>query len=98
MKNIIYQRKNNQPTGVKTGGSTFMNVGKYKAWQLIDKSGCRGIKYGDAQISEKHCNFIINLNKSTSSEIEKLGEIVRNKVFQKTGKKLNWEIKIIGEK
>ena len=74
-----------------------MNVGKYKAWKLIDKSGCRGFKYGDAQISEKHCNFIINLNNSPHKEIEKLGEIVRNKVFEQTGKKLNWEIKIIGE-
>ncbi len=98
MKNIILQRKNNQPTGVKTGGSTFMNMTNHKAWKLIDESGCRGIKHGEAQISEKHCNFIINTNKSSATEIEELGEIVRNKVYKRTGKKLIWEIKIIGEK
>ncbi len=97
MKKIISQRKTNQPTGVKTGGSTFMNLEKYKAWKLIDKAGCRGFKNGDAQISEKHCNFIINTNNSNAKEIEELGEIVRNKVFEQTGKLLNWEIKIIGD-
>ncbi len=98
MKEIISLRKNSQPTGVKTGGSTFMNNENFKAWELIDKSGCRGTRLGGAKISEKHCNFIINFNKANSSEIEALGELVRERVFKKTGVKLNWEIKILGEK
>ena len=98
MKEIIQSRKLSQPTGQKTGGSTFMNGKDFKAWELIDHSGCRGLKNGGAIISNKHCNFIINENNATASDIETLGEIVRKKVFKKTGKKLNWEIKIIGEK
>ena len=65
MKEIIRLRGKSQPTGVKTGGSTFMNTSKYKAWELIDKAGCRGLKFGDAMISKKHCNFIINTKKSS---------------------------------
>ena len=98
MKKIIQSRKTSQPTGQKTGGSTFMNGQDFKAWELIDNSGCRGLKNGGAIISNKHCNFIINEKNATASDIEKLGEIVRKKVFEKTGKKLEWEIKIIGEK
>ena len=98
MKEIIQSRKISQPTGQKTGGSTFMNGKNFKAWELIDNAGCRGLKNGGAIISNKHCNFIINENKATASDIEKLGEIVRKKVLEKTGKKLQWEIKIIGEK
>ena len=98
MKEIIQSRKMSQPTGQKTGGSTFMNGKDFKAWKLIDNSGCRGLKNGGAIISNKHCNFIINENNATASEIETLGEIVRKKVFEKTGKKLKWEIKIVGEK
>ncbi len=98
MKEIIQSRKISQPTGQKTGGSTFMNGHDFKAWELIDNSGCRGLKNGGAIISNKHCNFIINEKNATASDIEKLGEIVRKKVFEKTGKKLEWEIKIIGEK
>ena len=98
MKKIIQSRKISQPTGQKTGGSTFMNGRDFKAWELIDNSGCRGLKNGGAIISNKHCNFIINENNATASDIEKLGEIVRKKVFEKTGKKLKWEIKILGEK
>ena len=98
MKKIIQSRKISQPTGQKTGGSTFMNGKDFKAWELIDNSGCRGLKNGGAIISNKHCNFIINENNATASDIEKLGEIVRKKVFEKTGKKLKWEIKILGEK
>ena len=96
MKEIIQSRKTSQPTGKKTGGSTFMNGKDFKAWQLIDASGCRGLKNGGAIISNKHCNFIINEDNATANDIETLGEIVRKKVFKKTGKKLKWEIKIIG--
>ena len=98
MKEIIQSRKMSQPTGQKTGGSTFMNGKNFKAWELIDNSGCRGLKNGGAIISNKHCNFIINENNATATDIETLGEIVRKKVFEKTGKKLKWEIKIVGEK
>ena len=98
MKNIIQSRKISQPIGKKTGGSTFMNGRDFKAWELIDNSGCRGLKNGGAIISNKHCNFIINENNATATDIETLGEIVRKKVFEKTRKKLKWEIKIIGEK
>ena len=98
MKEIIQSRKISQPTGKKTGGSTFMNGKDFKAWELIDNAGCRGLKKGGAIISNKHCNFIINENNATATEIEELGETVRKKVFEKTGKKLKWEIKIIGEK
>ena len=98
MKQIIQSRKISQPTGKKTGGSTFMNGKDFKAWELIDNAGCRGLKKGGAIISNKHCNFIINEKNATAADIEKLGETVRKKVFEKTGKKLKWEIKIIGEK
>ena len=98
MKEIIQSRKTSQPTGKKTGGSTFMNGKDFKAWELIDNAGCRGLKKGGAIISNKHCNFIINEKNATAADIEKLGETVRKKVFEKTGKKLKWEIKIIGEK
>ena len=98
MKEIIQSRKKSQPTGQKTGGSTFMNGEDFKAWQLIDASQCRGLKNGGAIISNKHCNFIINEDNATANDIETLGEIVKEKVFEKTGKKLKWEIKIIGEK
>ena len=98
MKGIIINRKKSQPTGVKTGGSTFMNNNTFKAWEEIDKSGCRGMVFGGAMISEKHCNFIINKKNATATEIESLGEKVKQKVFLKTGNKLNWEIKIIGVK
>ena len=98
MKEIIQSRKKSQPTGQKTGGSTFMNGKDFKAWQLIDASQCRGLKNGGAIISNKHCNFIINEDNATATDIETLGEIVKEKVFEKTGKKLKWEIKIIGEK
>ncbi len=98
MKHIIQSRKSSQPIGKKTGGSTFMNGKNYKAWEIIDNSGCRGLKKGGAIISNKHCNFIINEDNATATDIETLGELVRKKVFEKTGKTLKWEIKIIGEK
>ena len=98
MKDIIGLRKKSQPTGVKTGGSTFMNTNKYKAWELIDKAGCRGLKFGDAMVSQKHCNFIINTGKATSQQIENLGELVKQKVLITSGVNLNWEIQRVGLK
>ena len=98
MKEIIRLRGKSQPTGVKTGGSTFMNTSKYKAWELIDKAGCRGLKFGDAMISEKHCNFIINTRKSSAQEIENLGELVKEKVMASSGIDMNWEIQKVGLK
>ena len=98
MKKIIQSRKSAQPTGVKTGGSTFKNpIGK-KAWQLIEKAGCRGLRNGDAMVSEKHCNFIVNLKSSTSKQIEELGEAVKQKVFENSGIRLKWEIERVGNK
>ncbi len=98
MKKIINSRKSAQPTGVKTGGSTFKNPSGEKAWELIDKAGCRGLKFGDAMISEKHCNFIINLNSATAHQIEELGKTVKQKVFKSSGINLNWEIERVGNK
>ena len=98
MKKIIFSRKNAQPIGVKTGGSTFKNpIGK-KAWQLIDQAGCRGWKIGDAMISEKHCNFIVNLKNAKAHQIEELGQKVKLKVFENSGIQLNWEIERVGNK
>ena len=78
MRRIIHLRKEAQPTAVKTGGSTFKNPINKKAWKLRDEAGCRGLQNGDAMISEKHCNFIINLKKSTSQEIEELAQMVQD--------------------
>lgn len=96
IQNFKMKRKNSQPLGVRTGGSTFVNPDTVKAWQLIEKSGLRGKKFGDAMISDKHCNFLINLGKSTSTELEVLGEDIIETVFKKKNIKLNWEIKRVG--
>ena len=98
MKNIIELRKKAQPTGSKTGGSTFMNTPNYKAWELIEKAGCRGLQVGDAMVSEKHCNFIINKKNSSAEEIEQLGDLIKEKVMISSGITLNWEIKKVGLK
>lgn len=98
MDNIQHQRETSQPIRTKTGGSTFKNPLNHKAWALIDQAGCRGMKVGDAIMSEKHCNFLINLGSATANDIEELGEKVRKTVFEKLGIKLEWEIKIVGEK
>ena len=98
MKNIIRLRKEAQPIAVKTGGSTFKNPPNQKAWKLIDEAGCRGLQNGDAMISQKHCNFIINLKKSSSQQIEELATIVQEKVFKKSGIQLDWEIQRVGIK
>ena len=96
MKNIKNLRKKNQPFGVRTGGSTFKNPEHFKAWELIDKIGFRGKKYNNAIISKKHPNFFINMGNASSLELEILGEDVKNKVKDKTGIKLFWEIERVG--
>lgn len=96
MKNIKNLRKKNQPSGVRTGGSTFKNPEQVKAWELIDKIGFRGKKYNNAIISKKHPNFFINMGNASSLELEILGEDVKNKVKDKTGIKLFWEIERVG--
>jgi UDP-N-acetylmuramate dehydrogenase len=96
MDAITEAREATQPVKSRTGGSTFKNPPGAKAWQLIDAAGCRGLKRGDAQVSELHCNFLINLGNATASEIEALGETVRARVKQSAGVDLEWEIKRIG--
>lgn len=89
-------RSESQPRS-RTGGSTFMNPPGQKAWELIDRAGCRGLRIGAAQVSEKHTNFLINTGDATAAEIEALGEEVRRRVFEHSGVRLDWEIRRIGE-
>ncbi|HML15250.1 MAG TPA: UDP-N-acetylmuramate dehydrogenase [Xanthobacteraceae bacterium] len=96
MEAITEAREATQPVKSRTGGSTFKNPPGLKAWQLIDAAGCRGLKRGDAQVSELHCNFLINLGNATASDIEALGETVRARVKNTGGVDLEWEIKRIG--
>ena len=98
MDRITQAREQSQPIREKTGGSTFRNPPGEKAWQLIDRAGCRGLVLGDAQVSEMHCNFLINRGKATATDIENLGEEVRARVKAATGVELQWEIKRIGVK
>ncbi|MEC7651411.1 MAG: UDP-N-acetylenolpyruvoylglucosamine reductase, partial [Pseudomonadota bacterium] len=85
-----------QPRGVRTGGSTFANPPGGKAWQEIDAAGCRGMEIGAAQVSEKHCNFLINRGGASAHDIESLGETVRNRVAARGGPALRWEIRRVG--
>ncbi len=96
MAEIMSERQVTQPIGTRTGGSTFKNPEGMKAWELVEKAGCRGLRIGDAQISEKHCNFMINHGEATAADIESLGEKVRKRVKNATGVELEWEIQIIG--
>ena len=96
MDKITESREATQPIKSRTGGSTFKNPPGHKAWQLIDAAGCRGLKVGDAQVSEMHCNFLINLGSATAADIETLGETVRGRVKENSGVELEWEIKRIG--
>ncbi|MCW2283048.1 UDP-N-acetylmuramate dehydrogenase [Rhodoblastus acidophilus] len=98
MDRITEAREKSQPIREKTGGSTFKNPPGEKAWQLVDKAGCRGLVVGDAQVSEMHCNFLINRGNATAADIENLGEEVRARVKAATGVDLHWEIKRIGLK
>lgn len=96
MGEIKTKRAESQPIRTKTGGSTFANPDGMKAWELIDKSGCRGLKIGGAQVSEMHCNFLINTGNASAADIERLGEEVRKRVYDTAGVMLRWEIKRIG--
>lgn len=96
MNRITEAREASQPIREKTGGSTFKNPPGQKAWGLIDAAGCRGLVVGDAQVSEMHCNFLINRGSATAADIEALGEEVRRRVFAASGVELHWEIKRIG--
>jgi len=95
---LLEQRDETQPVKSRTGGSTFANPDNTKAWQLIDEAGCRGMKVGGAQMSEMHCNFMINTGEASADDLEKLGEKVREKVKTKSGVDLRWEIQRIGKK
>jgi UDP-N-acetylmuramate dehydrogenase len=96
MDAIARAREESQPLRSRTGGSTFKNPPGHKAWALIDAAGCRGLTVGDAQVSEKHCNFLLNLGSATSAEIEALGEEVRRRVEAKSRIVLEWEIQRVG--
>ena len=98
INNLIEKKKKDQPSKIKTCGSTFKNHDNHKAWKLIKDSGCAGMKIGDAYISEKHCNFFVNKGHAKSSDLEKLIQRVKKKVFDKTGIDLELELQIIGEK
>ena len=93
---LLKSREESQPIREKTGGSTFANPEGHKAWELIDQAGCRGLVHGGAMVSEKHCNFLINANDATSSDLEELGEIVRDRVLKNSGVDLRWEIQRVG--
>ena len=100
MAEIRDDRERSQPVRARTGGSTFRNpqphFSTHKAWELIDMAGCRGLLRGGAQVSEKHCNFMINTGAATAADLEGLGEEVRRRVFAATGVRLEWEIRRIG--
>lgn len=96
MAEIRAAREESQPTRAATGGSTFANPPGLKAWELIDKAGCRGLARGGAMISEKHCNFLINTGTATAADLEGLGEEVRRRVRKTSGVELEWEIRRIG--
>ena len=96
IEEISRKREETQPIRTRTGGSTFKNPDGHKAWELVDRAGCRGLTIGGAQMSQLHCNFMINTGNATASDLENLGEEVIKRVFEKTGIMLEWEIKRIG--
>jgi UDP-N-acetylmuramate dehydrogenase len=96
MERITQAREASQPIREKTGGSTFKNPPGLKAWELIDRAGCRSLRLGGAQVSTMHCNFLINLGSATAADLEALGEEVRRRVIETSGIALEWEIKRIG--
>ena len=96
MEELSANREASQPIKSKTGGSTFKNPPGHKAWQLIDQAGCRGLRIGGAQVSEKHTNFLINTGEASAADLEALGEEVRKRVKEKSGIALEWEIKRVG--
>jgi UDP-N-acetylmuramate dehydrogenase len=96
MDRIAAAREAAQPLRTKTGGSTFKNPPGDKAWRLVDAAGCRGLVVGGAQVSDKHCNFLINTGTATAADIEALGEEVRRRVLEREGVELEWEIQRVG--
>lgn len=96
MDRIAAEREASQPLRSRTGGSTFKNPAGHKAWQLVDAAGCRGLKIGGAQVSEKHTNFLINTGDASSADIEALGDEVRARVLAQSGVALEWEIERVG--
>jgi UDP-N-acetylmuramate dehydrogenase len=96
MDRIAQSREATQPLRSRTGGSTFKNPLPRKAWEVIDAAGCRGLSVGGAQVSEKHCNFLLNLGSASSADIEALGEEVRRRVREHSGVELEWEIQRVG--
>ena len=96
MNEIKTKRDSTQPVRARTGGSTFANPEGRKAWELIDQAGCRGLRRGNAQVSDLHCNFLLNLGDATAAELEGLGEDVRQRVALHSGVALQWEIKRVG--
>jgi UDP-N-acetylmuramate dehydrogenase len=97
MDAVRHHRETVQPVQEKTGGSTFKNPEGHSAWKLIDEAGCRGLQIGGAQMSPLHCNFMINIGNATAHDLEKLGETVRQRVYEKSGVLLEWEIKRLGK-
>jgi UDP-N-acetylmuramate dehydrogenase len=96
MERITRAREASQPIREKTGGSTFKNPPGLRAWELIDRAGCRGLRLGDAEVSTMHCNFLINRGQATAADLEALGEEVRRRVLETSGVALEWEIKRVG--
>ena len=97
MRDVTDHRERAQPIREKTGGSTFKNPPDKRAWELVDAAGCRGLIVGGAQVSEKHCNFLINQGQACAHDLELLGETVRSRVLQTSGIRLSWEIKRLGK-
>lgn len=96
MAEISTERTTTQPVKSSTGGSTFANPEGHKAWRLVDAAGCRGLRIGDAQVSEQHCNFLINRGAATAADLETLGDTVRQRVLDHSGIELRWEIRRVG--
>ncbi len=96
MDEIRRRREDTQPIRTRTGGSTFANPPGAKAWELIDRAGCRGLAVGGAKVSEQHCNFLINTGTASAADLEALGEEVRRRVFAASGVRLSWEIDRVG--
>lgn len=96
MAEIRSSREATQPVRARTGGSTFQNPPGMKAWELIEFAGCRGLRRGHAEVSEKHCNFLINTGEATAADLEGLGEEVRARVLAASGITLEWEIRRLG--
>ena len=96
-KNAAY-RQEHQPQGVRTAGSTFKNPANGRAWEFIKNAGGCGLHIGGASFAEKHCNFMLNDGSASAADLENLGEAVRKRVYEQTGVKLEWEVKVIGEK